>query len=49
LNLKILPEFKKYYENFPYTLTIDKNGIIDTNYITLENASVDKLKDYLKR
>ena len=43
LNLKILPELKKYYENFPYTLTIDKNGIIDTNYVTLENASVDKL------
>jgi hypothetical protein len=40
-----MPEFKKYYENFPFTLTIDKNGIININYHTLEHVPVDKLSN----
>jgi hypothetical protein len=40
-----MPEFKKYYENFPFTLAIDKNGIININYHTLEHVPVDKLSN----
>ena len=43
LNLTIMPELEKFYKNFPYTLKMDKNGIIDINYGILYNATVDKL------
>lgn len=42
-------EFIKYYQNFPFCLKINENGIIDFDNNSLDNAPLDKLmfeKDY---
>ena len=43
LNLEKMPEIKKYYENFPYTIIINENGVVDINYSSLNHISVEKI------
>ena len=43
LNLTNVPEFKKYYSNFPGALKINENGVIEFDNNVLNNAPLDKL------
>ena len=38
-----MPEIKKYYENFPYTIIINEEGVAEINYSTLDHIPVDKI------